>query len=807
MKQFFLFIFLSLSLAVSTQGAESIEYRNPIAPPLEGEWEDYGFGDPFVMRFNGRYYLHPSTRDDQIGVKVWSSKDLVSWRYEGLCTTDPTSKGAYAPEVCRLNDAFYMVASPAGQGHYVYRSESPTGSFERITENLGFSIDGSVFTDDDGKVYFYHASDAGILAREMIAPDKFDARSTNINAFMNGWTEGPTVFKVDGVYYATYTGNHVFSRGYRIDAGVGKSPLKFRPNYDNPILVSTERNLYGLGHNSVVKSPNLDLYYVVYHSLVGRGKKQGWPLRETNIDRLVLNCDQVAVVGPTRSTQRIDLPDQALWFESNEDLKKLEKILASFLDASKTNADSPTIQGGLLRLEKNSAVVLREKLTGDFTAEFNLKLDDATNRAGALFCYKDAQNYGRVLISPQENEIALISVVDGKEAIKRVAVPKIFDKSLSFLTLRSLQIERTNDRFSFYVDDRLFAEINAPLPDGSVGYFTENGAASFGFLGATSATQGRSAARLVENAPGIIPACYRTTREGQKSVDVQEQLGARRRLLPIKEGDALDLEIDVAKEGFYDVAITSQGANKSVATLTVGSASPVKIALEASETPRSTIRRKIAFSAGTTRLSFGCVQGGVELDEIEIRPNMENAALQDFESFRDAPEYSDGTWQVRDGALIASDDAPYGKRLYGAPALGDYRIKATISFPDERADGSILIRAQNPALGGANNSPRLGIDFFQGYCLSFERNKIKLERRSYEQVEILAEAPFQVKPNEPIKLQIEAKGNALEITVDEKKTLNWIDAKPFYWGSAGFRACGSPLKIEDFRIESTILDE
>ena len=164
---------LSVLAAANLDGAE---YRNPVSAQIGDAWEDYGFGDPFVMRYNGRYYLYPSTRDDQVGVKCWSSRDLVSWRYEGLCAVDPTTKGAYAPEIFRGHDAFYMATSPAGKGHYIYRSESPTGPFERATDNFGLSIDGSVFIDDGGEGYFYSASDRGILAYRMTSETQVDPR-------------------------------------------------------------------------------------------------------------------------------------------------------------------------------------------------------------------------------------------------------------------------------------------------------------------------------------------------------------------------------------------------------------------------------------------------------------------------------------------------------------------------------------------------------------------------------------------------------------------------------------------------------
>ena len=225
----------------------SVVYRNPVASAETPDaWPDYGFGDPFVLRFNGRYYLYPSTRDDQIGVRCWSSRDLTNWRYEGVCCVDPTSKGAYAPEVFRWNDAFYMITSPAGRGHYVYRAAAPVGPFERVTENFGLSIDGSAFIDDEpnaetgaADAYFYSAADPAILAYRMKAPNVVDPKPLATKLNMRGWTEGPNVFRVDGVYYATYCGNHVFSRGYRIDAASGPSPLDLSPVPDNPVLVST----------------------------------------------------------------------------------------------------------------------------------------------------------------------------------------------------------------------------------------------------------------------------------------------------------------------------------------------------------------------------------------------------------------------------------------------------------------------------------------------------------------------------------------------------------------------------------------
>ena len=100
-------------------------YKNPILKVNDADtWQNYGVGDPFVMRYNGRYYLYCSTKDGQVGIQCWISDNLVDWVYSGLCATETLTKSAYAPEVTYYNGSFYMYTSPAGKGHYVLKSDS-----------------------------------------------------------------------------------------------------------------------------------------------------------------------------------------------------------------------------------------------------------------------------------------------------------------------------------------------------------------------------------------------------------------------------------------------------------------------------------------------------------------------------------------------------------------------------------------------------------------------------------------------------------------------------------------------------------
>ena len=265
-------------------------YQNPIK--RRGD-----FADPFVLRHNGRYYLYGTNPD----IRVWSSDDLTHWKAEGPTIAPGTFPDLvpFAPEVVYWNGSFYVYTSPSGHGHYVLVSDSPTGPFKKITGNVGHSIDGSVFIDDDGQWYFYWADDSGILGCRMDSPTEF-GEAVNTGAFMHGWTEGAFVVKRDGKYHMTYTGNHYLSRGYRINAAVSDDPLSgYADNAHNPVIVHTEGKGVGLGHSSTVLGPDLHTHYIVYHNINPDAS------RDLNIDAVIMDGEGMYVYGPTRDKQPI----------------------------------------------------------------------------------------------------------------------------------------------------------------------------------------------------------------------------------------------------------------------------------------------------------------------------------------------------------------------------------------------------------------------------------------------------------------------------------------------------------------------
>jgi len=300
-------------------------YTNPIA-------RNGDFADPFVLRFNGRYYLYCTNPD----LRCWTSTDLLGWTLVGPAIAPDTFPGLvpFAPEVTYWNGFFYAYTSPSGIGHHLLRSTSPTGPFELISGNLEHGIDGHVLIDDDGQWYFFWAGDEGIWGAKMDSPTTF-GEPVLTGAWMQGWTEGPFVTKHDGRYHMTLTGNHYLSPSYRVNGAVADQPLgPYEDDPTNPLLMRTSGPSVGLGHPSVVLGPDLVSHWMVYHNLVlpdaaepARPPHPAAALphqdelvwRDLNLDRVVWVDGWLRVLGPSHVATAPAPPDHETRWDRPED--------------------------------------------------------------------------------------------------------------------------------------------------------------------------------------------------------------------------------------------------------------------------------------------------------------------------------------------------------------------------------------------------------------------------------------------------------------------------------------------------------
>ena len=265
--------------------------RNPY--PLTDLWEGREIGDPFMMRYDGRFYLYCSSGG--LEIKCWVSEDMIRFDYQGFVCEEPCTIGAYAPEVAYNAGKFWMVTSPRGSGHYLLVADSPLGPFKVVSDNLGIGIDGSIFVDDDGRSWFYRSSHQGIRVHEMPHPGEIDVRSKPIEAsWLHHWTEGPMVIKRDGRYFLTDTGNHVCCRGYHVDYTVSREgpDRGYRRLRDGVLLLETRDEYHALGHSSTCVGPDMDTMYIVYHKNI-IGERNNPLHRSLCMDRLSFNGDRM----------------------------------------------------------------------------------------------------------------------------------------------------------------------------------------------------------------------------------------------------------------------------------------------------------------------------------------------------------------------------------------------------------------------------------------------------------------------------------------------------------------------------------
>lgn len=175
----FLLTTLSLSTSLAqtapvTLSANPTTYTNPL--PVQ-------FGDPYVLRTRGTYYMYGTGGGAQRGFSAYSSTDMVHWKPEGQVYfhdnkngwSDPKAKwdGAYwAPEVYEVNGKFYLFYSAQWRENPnnevenfrigVAVADKPTGPFVDLTNKPLFDpgypvIDANVFMDSNGKAYLYYS--------------------------------------------------------------------------------------------------------------------------------------------------------------------------------------------------------------------------------------------------------------------------------------------------------------------------------------------------------------------------------------------------------------------------------------------------------------------------------------------------------------------------------------------------------------------------------------------------------------------------------------------------------------------------
>lgn len=382
-------------------------------------------GDPYILRFNGKYYLYCSTCDDLEGIRCFISDDLVNFKYYGEVASSPLLKHAYAPEVIYKDDEFIMATSPRGNGHYFLKSKSPLGPFEFISDNLNNMIDGSFINDKNNNLHFIRADHNGIAYLDY-KNNKLINRKDVLPQVSKAWTEGPSIIYHKGYYYATYCGNDVLSDNYRIKIASSKYIDRDYKVMDSPLLLSTEKDFYALGHNSLVLGPSLNEYFVCYHTLKRLDKGT---TRFMCLDRLYLNNEDATCNYSYFNIEDPKRPD----FECDINIEN--------------------------KLVKTNNFLLNNEELDKFISEFNFK-----NETSIIVSYLDELNYIR--IDFKNNLINFHEIINGEEK-------EILEKKVRFNFNHFHSIRLINDKSLELFIDNIPILKNKKIPKGKIGYINK----------------------------------------------------------------------------------------------------------------------------------------------------------------------------------------------------------------------------------------------------------------------------------------------------------------------------------------------
>ncbi len=306
---------------------------NPVLPGFHAD------PDILYSEKTKRFYIYP-TSDGYPGwggysFDVFSSPDLVNWTNEGTILDLSSNQvswatgNAWAPciEEKKMADGsyryFFYFSGNAGSKKEigVAVANDPTGPFidsgrpmiSKLPEGIGGQlIDGDVFTDPvSGKSFFYYGN--GFMAVAELNDDMVSIKENTVKVLTPeggtlkdyAYREAPYVIYRNGVYYFLWSVDDTGADNYHVAYGTSSSPTGPIEVAESPIVLiqDAENKIYGPAHNSVLKIPGKDEWYIVYHRINANYRNNGPGFhREVCIDRLEFNAD--GTIKPVRPTRK-----------------------------------------------------------------------------------------------------------------------------------------------------------------------------------------------------------------------------------------------------------------------------------------------------------------------------------------------------------------------------------------------------------------------------------------------------------------------------------------------------------------------
>jgi beta-xylosidase len=267
------------------------------------------YADPEGIVYGNEYWIFPTYSapyEEQVFMDAFSSPDLVIWTKHSRIVDTASIRWAWramwAPSVIEKDGKYFLffgandIQSNEEEGGIgVAVADHPAGPYQdhlgkpliNKFHNGAQPIDQFVFRDEDGQHYLIYGGwrhcNIARLKEDFTGFNPFEDGNTYKEITPEGYVEGPFMFRKNGKYYFMWSEGGWGGPNYRVAYAIGDSPLGPFRRIDT-ILEQDSEVATGAGHHSVIRHPEKDLWYIVYHRR---------PLGETDANHRVTCIDEM----------------------------------------------------------------------------------------------------------------------------------------------------------------------------------------------------------------------------------------------------------------------------------------------------------------------------------------------------------------------------------------------------------------------------------------------------------------------------------------------------------------------------------
>ncbi|QDW21575.1 family 43 glycosylhydrolase [Flavobacterium sp. KBS0721] len=284
MKQVLFFLFIILCSKTMAQTAVSVVAKNN--NPIFKGW----YADPEGIIFDKTYWVYPTFSapyEDQVFLDVFSSKDLTNWTKHSRILDTTAVKWAkraiWAPSIIKNKKKYFLFFGANDiqndneiGGIGVAVASKPEGPYKDYLgkplvdkfHNGAQPIDQFVFRDKDGQFYLIYGGwrhcNIVKLKSDFTGFIPFEDKTVFKEITPQNYVEGPFMFIRNNKYYFMWSEGGWTGPDYCVAYAIADSPMGPFKRIGK-ILEQDATIAVGAGHHSVIKAPDSDQYFIVYH--------------------------------------------------------------------------------------------------------------------------------------------------------------------------------------------------------------------------------------------------------------------------------------------------------------------------------------------------------------------------------------------------------------------------------------------------------------------------------------------------------------------------------------------------------------